>query len=398
MLWNSAGSVTRLVCNYLVTVAVVRLSHGFDAAGGLALVMAIANLINPFADFRLRTIQVTDVKGDRSAGQYVGLRILATVFALAVGVVYAVATEPLTTLPLVVAYLLYSLATNFIEVLHAVDQRHRRMDYIGRSYMIQGVATLAGFCLVLWLTSSLIAAVTAMTVLVVLVGVLYDLPRAAQFEPLRPTIDLVPSVRFLITLMPLVIAQVLSSAVLTFPRQYLESTHGADALGIYNSVASPVVIVQMGAVYVYSPLMGEFADRFHSDKRSALRLLWRTVAAILTMAALAGAALLVAGKPVLALIFGSQILSHTYLLGPAILCTMVTAFAWFMNDLLIAVRDLTAGFLGNAVAALIALATMRILVDLFGVNGVSWVGVLSYGVSVAVLALLLWRDYRRLGR
>lgn len=64
MMWSSVGSLTRLGCNYLVSsVLVVRLAAGFDAAGMLALAMAIANLVNPIADFRLRTVQVTDVTG-----------------------------------------------------------------------------------------------------------------------------------------------------------------------------------------------------------------------------------------------------------------------------------------------------------------------------------------------
>ena len=57
-------------------------------------------------------------------------------------------------------------------------------------------------------------------------------------------------------------------------------TAGAAALGIYSAVASPAVIVQMGATYVYSPLMGEFADKFRTDKRAAIRLLRRTVVGI----------------------------------------------------------------------------------------------------------------------
>ena len=48
MLWNSAGSLTRLACSYLVTIAVVRLSHGFDAAGALALAMSISFYLGTF--------------------------------------------------------------------------------------------------------------------------------------------------------------------------------------------------------------------------------------------------------------------------------------------------------------------------------------------------------------
>lgn len=74
----------------------------------------------------------------------------------------------------------------------------------------------------------------------------------------------------------------------------------------------------------------------------------------------------------------------------------MTAFAWFMNDLLLALRDFKASFLGNAAAAVVTVASSTIIVDAFGMNGVSWVGVLSYGVAVLVLLGFLARDYRRL--
>ena len=124
--WNSAGSIVRLGCNYLVTIAVVRLSHGFDAAGALSLAMSVSNLVAPFADFRLRTVQVTDVRGEHSSGEYVGLRLLTSALAFVVGVVYAILTCSLDAVPAIVAYLVASLAANFIEGLHAIDQRHLR--------------------------------------------------------------------------------------------------------------------------------------------------------------------------------------------------------------------------------------------------------------------------------
>ena len=38
MLWNTAGSMVYLVCQWLITVFVVRLSDGYDAAGVLSLI------------------------------------------------------------------------------------------------------------------------------------------------------------------------------------------------------------------------------------------------------------------------------------------------------------------------------------------------------------------------
>ena len=397
MMWSSVGSLTRLGCNYLVSsVLVVRLAAGFDAAGMLALAMAIANLVNPIADFRLRTVQVTDVTGERSSREYVGLRSVLSVVAFAVGVVYSLATTSYDVLPVISLYLVYSLATNFIEVFHAIDQKHLRLDYAGKSYMMQGIGTLVGFVAGLWFFDSLLVAVGAMTAVVILVGAVYDAPRARVFEPIFPQVRIGRAIKTLVSLAPLVVAQIAATSVLTVPRQMLAVSEGAQALGVYQAVASLAVIVQMGATYVYSPLMGVFAERFHSNKRAALLLLWKTIGGIVLIAALAALGLALAGEPVLTLLFGEKIRGNTYLLQPAILCTVITAFSWFFNDLLLSVRDYAASFVGNVVACVVALVIARPFVDWFGMNGVSWVGVAAYASGVLVLAIFLTFDYHRL--
>ena len=74
----------------------------------------------------------------------------------------------------------------------------------------------------------------------------------------------------------------------------------------------------------------------------------------------------------------------------------MTAFAWFMNDLLLSLRDYKASFLGNVVATVVSLAITIPVVDLFGMNGVSWVGVGSYLLAVLSLVAFFVRDCKRL--
>ncbi|MGN8820901.1 lipopolysaccharide biosynthesis protein [Atopobiaceae bacterium HCP3S3_A4] len=393
--WTSAGSIVRLVCNYLITIVVVRLSHGFDAAGMLSLAMSVSNLVSPFADFRLRTVQVTDVRGEHSAGEYVALRLLTSGLAFAVGMIYSIATCTLDAVPTIIAYLISSLAANMIEVLHAIDQRHLRMDYIGISYMLQGVSNLVLFSAVLWITDSLVLACVFMAVATLVILFVYDVPRASHFEIIKPHIDFRSAVKTLGLLFPLVIAQVCSSAVLTVPKQYLAASVSTAALGIYSSVASPAAIVQTGASYIYSPLMGEFAQRFKDNKQSALSLFKKTVFAILAVTLAAAVLMLLLGDWVLALLYGSEIVEYSYLLQAAILCTFITAFAWFMNDLMLSLRDYRASFFGNMIAAVVSLLITIPMVDWFGMNGVSLVGVVSYAVAVAALTAFFIKDYKK---
>jgi len=61
MLWNSAGSLTYLACQWLVTVLVVRLTSGYDAAGLLSLAMSVTGIFGTFATYKMNTYQISDV-------------------------------------------------------------------------------------------------------------------------------------------------------------------------------------------------------------------------------------------------------------------------------------------------------------------------------------------------
>ena len=88
LIWSSTGSLTRTMCNWLMTIAAVRLSTGFDTAGILSLAMSISNLVFPIAEYRLRTVQVTDVRGEHTSQEYLGMRLIASAAALGAGAVY----------------------------------------------------------------------------------------------------------------------------------------------------------------------------------------------------------------------------------------------------------------------------------------------------------------------
>lgn len=389
--WTSVGSMARLACNYLITIAVVRLSHGFDAAGALALAMSVSNLVLPFADFRMRTIQVTDVHGEHSTGEYLGIRILTTALSFLVGVFYAVLTCAPGALVSIILYLASSLGSSFIEGLHAVDQRHLRMDYIGRSYILQGSSSLLSFSLVLYFSNSIELACAAMAISIWSVCAFYDLPRSRQFESIIPQIDFRTALHTLVRLLPLVIAQVCSSAALTFPRQILATELGSASLGIYSSIAAPSTIVQMGATYIYSPLMGEFASRFKQGREEGMRLFKKTSLAIVFTSLLFSAVILLLGDQFLLLLYGNDIVAYDYLLLPAVLCTLITAFAWFFNDLLLTLRDFRGSFVGNVSSSVISIAVSFPLVRAFGMNGVSFTGMLSYALTLLVLAGFFYR-------
>lgn len=84
------------------------------------------------------------------------------------------------------------------------------------------------------------------------------------------------------------------------------------------------------------------------------------------IAILAGSAL---GKPILELLYGSEVASHTELLNPLILSSILLGATAFFNNLLIAVRSLRIMVVGSFIALAASAILSQPLLVLFGMNG-----------------------------
>jgi len=189
-----------------------------------------------------------------------------------------------------------------------------------------------------------------------------------------------------LTCLPIVIAGVACGACPTIPRQFLALTQGESLLGAYASVAAPAAVIQMGASYIYTPLISSFARSYHErDWRSLNSLLKKASIGIAVVCLVAGVVLALLGEWVLVLFFGESITAYVYLLIPTIAMTAITAFLWFFNDVLIGIRKFRANVIGNALSLAVTLALTMPFVNIFGANGVSFTVIIAYAVGAVAM-------------
>lgn len=396
MLWNSVGSMTYLGCQWLVTIFVVRLTSGYDAAGLLSLAMSVTGVFGTFANYKMNTYQISDIRHENTLGEYLAFRCFMLCIAFFACITYTFLTCPAYALPTVALFYAFKAVGLVTDVFHGIDQQNRRMDYTGRSLIAQGVSTLAAFVAVFWLTEDLNLAIAAMTAAALVVLLAYDMPRSSQFEKPCLRLSRRKALFFLKTSLPAVLASLAASALFTVPKQYLSFVSGGAALGIYSSVAAPALIVQMGAMYMYGPLLDVFPRLFFDgDVKGFRKLLTRTVLSIIIVAIVCIAVLELTGTWVLSFLFGESIVAYVYLLQPVLLSTVATAFLWFFGDLLITLRDFRAYFAGNVAAFAVVLPLSVACVDVWDMNGVSFAGAAACACGVAVLLFFLCRDVSR---
>lgn len=379
MLWNSAGSFTNLLAQWLITVLVVRIASGYDAAGLYSLAVSVYGIFAPVAQYRMYTYQISDTHHENTVGEYFTLRVITNGIALVACFGYALLTCPLSAVPAIMLYGLFKSAALLIDVFHACDQRHYRMDYIGISLAMQGVSSLAIFALAFSLTQNLEITLALMSFALLVIGLVYDMPRSNGFEKLRLGITWRKTRYLLLKCLPIVIGALAMAAAVSAPRQYLFDAMGEATLGVYASVAAPVAIIQTGASYIYYPLIGYFADYYdRGEKRKLIGLLLRVTGGIALVGVACAVLLELFGAPILEMFFANNIGQYAYLLVPMIVSAMITAYVWFLNDLLIAVRDFRGNLIGSIVPLVVALACMVPFVQWWGMNGVSFTAIASY--------------------
>lgn len=385
-LWNAAGCLFYLGCQWLTTVLVVRLSANYENSGALAFAMANGIIFASIGLYKIRTFQVSDLKGAYSNQEYIGFRILTIALGLLWSAIYLplTASNDMALLTAAVAYLVFKSDEVFSDVLYGVYQRNERMDYIGKSQLLRGVLSLTGFSAPLAMTGNLVMGIIGMALCCMAVTACYDLPHATLFGAIAPSFSKAKMVSLLKVCCLAMLASLCANSIVSAVRQYYGITYGSEALGIYASVATPAVLIQVAATYLYSPLIGSLAKTWQNNGMVAFRKEFLKV--LLVIAFVIGVfivCLSAVGNAALQLVFGASIAPYTYLFPYVLIATGCVGVLLYVNDVLIILRKMKSILLCNAIALVAALGLAIPCTAMMDMNGIN-VSIIT-GCLIAIL-------------
>jgi len=390
ILWNSWGSMFYLGCQWLLTILVVRIS-GVDDAGLLSLAMSVSNIWYSLAVYGMRNFQVSDTNEKYSNGLYISSRIITSSTALFGCIAYTLVLSYSWEQKIcIIIYFIYKISEALFDVFAGIYQKMWRLDYVGKSLTIRGVLTLGTFSLALFLSGNLVLTLLIMTVCCLLSVCLYDIHFAGKITDIKICWDKPKLMELLIECFPLVVYTMLSTAIGTIPRLFIERYLGNYKLGIYGSVATPTLIIQMGATYIFNPFVTLFAERYHQkNKKGFLNALFLCSSAVAGLAVTGVIGGKLFGKWGLELLLGEEVASHSELLIPLILCTVLTAFAWLLCGVLTAIRNFKGLVAGNAAAVAVSYISSIVMVRRYDMQGGSAALALATVVEIILLSLCL---------
>lgn len=395
ILWNSAGSMVYLFTQWLITVLVVRIA-GVSVAGDFTLAMSVNNIFYSIAMQGIRNYQISDVKGKYKDGTYICSRIIGCAVTFIICTLYCgIISYSKEQKLCIVVYCLFKMAEALYDVYAGIFQKYWRMDYLGKSWMLKGILTFIGFLITLYLTSNLILAISCMAVVFFGCIVFYDVPRTRKITDTSMVWKDWDNILLIKECLPLLCYTILSTTIPTIPRLFLERQMGSYALGIYGSVSTPTLIVQMGASYIFSPFMTLFAEQYNDRKGKEFKgNLIKCLAAIgaLGIVSLIGGKIL--GRWGLLLLYGEEVAAYETLLLPLIVCTILTAIVWMLCALLTVTRDFKGLLISNAYALIVSFLLSGVLIKLFDIQGTCIALGISLTVEIIGLYLFLVKRLR----
>lgn len=400
IMWNTVGSVYYAFCQWVMTVVIIYMTDDYWQVGVFGLAMTVTNSFTSIGSFGMRSFQISDIKKVYSNENYILSRRITCLVAYLACVVYSIAIKstPKEVICILI-YMIIRMVDSTEDVYQGVLQVNWRFDVIGKSFIARGTLQLIAFVGVFLLTQELYITFIVMALCDFAILEFYDkrmTRKIADLGKIGFTLKNKKVWNLLKACSKLVVYYFMSASLATVVRVSIKDICGVEDLGVYSTIASPTIIIQLTASVIYSPFLPGIAKTYlDGNKKKFVGYLKKILLVII-----AGFIVLTAGGHFLGhwaleLLYNSKIASHDDLLLPLIWCTFLYASVWFFAGILIAIRESTQLIVGVIIAFVLNFIINQPLIHRFGQNGGSYSLVISEVVLMIIYAVIILYDIHR---
>jgi O-antigen/teichoic acid export membrane protein len=402
--WVLSGNVLYSACQWGIVVVLAKLGSPAQV-GEYALGLAVSAPIVLFANFQLRALLASDVKGQFAFGQYLTFRMVTLGAALIAVAGLAAFTQPGAHLVGIVIMVGLAQALEFVsDTYYGLMQRLERMDRIAASLLMKGPLSLAALWAAMYFARSVAWAVVGLLLGRFLILLMWDSRLGfakAQTEPPVTALEWNSGemLKLLRMALPLGVISMLVALNTSIPRYFVEGRLGSAELGIFSALASLLsagtLVVAAFGQSIFLPVARACAALDRAKFRSYVGLA-------------AGLGGLLGGVAVLAsVLFGRDILTHLFraeyggradILVRLMIAGTIAFIASGLGYVITAARSLSPQIPLLLVTAMAAAGVSAWSIPRHGLSGAADAVLVSAFVQLAGTGVLVFRVDRQLER
>jgi O-antigen/teichoic acid export membrane protein len=395
--WTLAGNLTYNACQWALIVALAKLGDS-EMVGRFTLALALTAPVFMLTNLNLATIQATDARGEHSFGEYLGLRLVCSLMAVGVVILFLLwGGYSETVWPVVLLVAQAKAIESVSDVVHGLMQQHERLDWVAMALVYKGGASVIAMVTTLWLTRDLLCGVMSLTGVWLIVLLTYDLRRARRLACLRPSFGCATLRHLAWVALPLGIVAGLGSLNLDLPRIFVEKHFGPKELGVLGAIGSLAASGRLVSLALSRSAAPRLAQLLAIGRQGAFRALLSKLVLLGAVVGLVGVlAAAFWGRTILSVIYTPEYAARSDLLIWVMATAGVVAAGSFYGTACTALRVYRSQMSIHVMKVGITACFCAMLVPRFGALAAVWGMFATDSFSVLAHAWLTRRALRRL--
>ena len=388
--YNTVGMIGYNFAIWLLSAIILRVL-GAEMSGYYAIASSVGNVFYAIALWGLRSYIATDVRHEHPHVAYAGARCFALICViLALGAFCLVAGYNAELTLAVVLYTLFKMNEAIIELMDCFCQQAREMDINAKGMLIRSAGLMFGFTAMALITGSLVSSLSFIVVFTLVVAVFYNYPKVKKligFEWSKEFFNCAPILK---ACFPIMVFELLASAVVAIPRLMYGNIGSTQELGIYTSIYSLVIFLQLVVnilIFTLAPYMGECYEK--GDSKGFIRYCLVLIGGAVGLGLAAELCVLIMGRPVIGLLYGKNVADRYVYLYWGIISGVTLTFTWILSQIFVIMRRNSEQMLCAFISTGACFLLSRIMLQANDCNSISKVLALANMVYVIVAVILL---------
>lgn len=395
--WNTVGMIMYNLAIWAFSAMILRV---LDAgAGGLyAVASSIGNTLYAGALWGMRSYIVSDNEGRYAREEYFSARVTAVAVSvlMLVPVIFLTRYSRQQNLVLI-TYTVFKAAEAMIELIDCFCQKEFHMEINAFSMIIRSLLYMPAFFLTLRISGSLASGFAVLTVLSVMVFIGFNLKRARQIAPFETAFIFSSRTgQILKNCFPIMVFELLASLIVAIPRLVYERIGSLPALGIYSSVYTFVIFLQLAINILIFTLAPYMAEAYHRhDKKEFRKYLVFLTGGAFGLGLAAEIATLLLGRFTVGLIFGKEAQPYYTYLYAGIISGVSLACTWIVSQIQVIMGHEKDQLYCSVVSTVSCVFLSRLLVSADDCGRMSLVLILTNMIFI-LTAYVLSRRYQKI--
>lgn len=360
------------LASVVLLIGVTQVLGAYDG-GIFAIAFAIAQQFQTIGQYETRVFQATDIKKEYPFGIYFATKIITCAAMLACIIVYAVATNGISTIALIFILVgLIRFFDAFEDVFHGLFQQEGRLDIAGKAYFFRTFITTISFFLGIILSKDLAIGCAIAIASSIVAVIAFNLPAAKKRAVVKPMFKLPLIKKLLLSCFPLFLGSFLFAYISNAPKYGIEFFMSPESQTYFAILFMPAMVINMLGGFLFKPLLTSMAKKWHA--RNKKQFIKYMVFGFLASFGITLLAILIAwpiGTPVLSIIYGVDVSSFSLELIVLLCGGGFNAASVIIYYALVVIRRQKLVTIGYGIASIIITILVFTLVAPLGILGAS---------------------------